>query len=76
MILEISQGAIFGIVVGIAVVIALIAFTINRILKLKIKKNDKPTEEEIVAEEMNRVLKPIDDDQTARAVNEYKEEDE
>lgn len=76
MILEISQGAIFGIVVGIAVVIALIAFTINRILKLKIKKNDKPTEEEIVAEEMNRVLKPIDDDQTAKAVNEYKEEDE
>ncbi|MCQ2802139.1 MAG: hypothetical protein MJ225_00405 [Bacilli bacterium] len=76
MILEISQGAIFGIVVGIAVVIALIAFTINRILKLKIKKNDKPTEEEIVAEEINRVLKPIDDDQTAKAVNEYKEEDE
>lgn len=76
MLLDISQGAIFGIVVGVAAVIALIAYIINKLLKLKIKKTEKPSEEEIVAEEMNRVLKPIDDDETAKAVNDYKEEDE
>lgn len=76
MIYEISQGLIFGIVIGVAALIALIAYIINRLLKLKMKKTDKPTEEEIVAEEINRVLKPIDDDETAKAVNEYKEEDE
>ena len=45
-------------------------------LRPRLKKDDKPTEEQIVQEEMNRILKPIEDDETAKAVSEYKDEEE
>ncbi len=71
-----NGGIIFLIILGAAAVIALIAFLIYLYLKPKLKKDDKPTEEQIVREEMERVLKPIDDEETARAVEQYKDEDE
>lgn len=75
--LEINQGLmIFLIVLGAVVVIALVAFSIYRFLRPKMKIDDKPSDEEIVSEEMNRILKPIDDDETAKAVNEYKDDEE
>lgn len=68
--------AIFLIIFGIIVGIALVAFLIYLYLKPKLKKDDKPTEEQIVQEEIERLLKPIDDEETAKAVEQYKDEDE
>ena len=67
---------IFLIILGAAVGIGLVAFLIYLYLKPKLKKDDKPTDEQIVAEEINRVLKPIDDEETAKAVEDYKDEEE
>ena len=38
--------------------------------------SDKPTEEQIVEEEMNRILKPVDDEKTAEEIEDYKDEEE
>ncbi len=77
MILAIDSGIlIFLIVLGAAIGIGLVAFLIYLYLKPKLKKDDKPTEEQIVREEMERLLKPIDDEETAKAVEQYKDEDE
>ena len=67
---------IFLIILGAAVGIGLVAFLIYLYLKPKLKKDDKPTDEQIVAEEINRVLKPIDDEETAKAVEDYKDEED
>ena len=71
-----NGGIIFLIILGAAAIIVLIAFLIYLYLKPKLKKDDKPTEEQIVREEMERILKPIDDEETAKAVEQYKDEDE
>ena len=71
-----NTGFILLIILGAAAVIALVAFLIYLYLKPKLKKDDKPTDEQIVREEMERVLKPIEDEETAKAVEQYKEEDE
>ena len=71
-----NGGIIFLIILGAAAVIALVAFLIYLYLKPKLKKDDKPTEEQIVREEMDRILKPIDDEETAKAVEQYKDEEE
>lgn len=71
-----NGGIIFLIILGAAAVIALVAFLIYLYLKPKLKKDDKPTDEQIVKEEMERVLKPIEDEETARAVEQYRDEDE
>ena len=68
--------AIFLIIFGIIGGIALVAFLIYLYLKPKLKKDDKPTEEQIVREEMERLLKPIDDEETAKAVEAYKDEED
>ena len=67
---------VFLIVIGVAVDIGLVAFLIYLYLRPKLKKDDKPTEEQIVREEMDRLLKPIEDEETAKAVEQYKDEDE
>lgn len=66
----------FLVILGSVVVIAAVAFLIYLYLKPRLKRDDKPTEEQILNEEMNRVLQPIDDEETAKAVEQYKEEDE
>ena len=76
MILEIGGIGIFFIILGAAAGIALIAFLLYLYIKPKLKVDDKPTEEQMVEEEMKRILKPIEDDETAKAVSEYKDEEE
>ena len=71
-----NGGIIFLIVLGAAAAIGLVAFLIYLYLKPKLKKDDKPTDEQIVREEMERILKPIDDEETAKAVEQYKDEEE
>ena len=77
MTLAINSGVlVFLIVLGAAIAIGLVAFLIYLYLKPKLKKDDKPSDEQIVKEEMERILKPIEDEETARAVEQYKDEDE
>ncbi len=76
MVLAISQElTIFLVVLAVVVVVAGVAFLLYLYLKPKLKKDDKPTEEQILHEEMDRVLQPIDDEETAKAVEQYKDED-
>lgn len=77
MILEQNQGLIiFLIVLAAAAVIAIIAFLLYLYLRPKLKVDDKPSDEQIVDEEMKRILKPVDDKETADAISEYKDEEE
>ena len=73
-----NQGLmIFLIVLGVAFAIGAVSLLLYfLLLRPKLKKDDKPTEEQILREEMDRILKPIEDEETAKAVEEYKDEDE
>lgn len=71
-----SEGLLtFLIVLGSVVFIAAVTFLIYIYLKPRLKRDDKPTEEQILNEEMKRVLQPIDDEETAKAVEQYKDEE-
>ena len=65
----------FIIIISIAAVIAIVAFIIYRLLMPKLKE-DKPSDEDILNEEMTRILQPIDDPETAKEVSEYKNEED
>lgn len=72
-----NEGLItFLIVLGVVVVIALVTFLLYLYLKPRLKRDDKPSEDQILDEEMKRVLQPIDDEETAKAVEQYKDEEE
>ena len=73
--------AMTGIITFVAVivgagVIALVAFLIYRFLNPKIKQDKQLDEKEALEEELNRVLEPIDDDEVAKEIAEYVEDDE
>lgn len=65
----------FIIIISIAAVIAIVAFVIYKLLMPKLK-DDAPSEEEVLNEEMTRILQPIDDAETAKQVSEYKNEED
>lgn len=67
---------VFVIVIGVALAIGLVALLIYLYMRPKLKRDDKPTEEQIAQEEMNRILQPIEDEETAKAVEEYRDEEE
>ena len=67
---------IFVIVIGVALAIGLIALLIYLYMRPKLKRDDKPSDEQIAQEEMNRILQPIEDEETAKAVEEYRDEEE
>ena len=67
---------IFLAVIGVTGLIALVTFIIYRSTHPRLKEDDKPSEEEILHEEMDRILKPIDDDDTRKAVEDYQEKDD
>ena len=77
MIYAISTGLLtFLVVLGSASVIAIVAFLIYLSLKPKLKEDDKPSEEAIVAEELDRILVPVEDEETAKAIASHKDEEE
>ena len=65
---------IFIIVVAGVGVIGIIAFIIYRILRPRLK-DDKPSEEEILQDELNRVLQDVEDEKTAEEIKNYKEDE-
>ena len=65
------------VILGVAGIAAIVAFGIHRSLHPTIKEDeDKPSEEEILKEEMDRILEPIEDEETAKKIEDYKEDDE
>lgn len=66
---------IFLIILGAAGLIALVAFIIHRLMHPKLKE-DKKDEQEIVKEELNRVLVPIEDEKTAEEISNYKDKED
>lgn len=79
MILNEGLGGIItlGAIIGVVGVIALASFLVYRVTHPKLKEKAKEiNEEEVLKEEMNRILTPVDDEETARQIENYKEEDE
>ena len=62
------------IVVGATALIALVAFIIYRVLRPRLKE-EKPSEEEILQDEMKRVLEDVDDPETAKQISDYKQDE-
>ena len=63
------------VIIAVAAVIAVVAFLIHRFLHPKLKsENEKPADEQILKEELNRVLEPVEDEETAKEISEYKDE--
>ena len=66
----------FIVIVAVAALIAIIAFVIHRFLHPKLKsENEKPSDEQMMKEELDRVLEPIKDEKTAEEVNNYKDDE-
>lgn len=64
------------VIIGVTGLIALVTFIIYRYTHPRLKENDKPTEEQILHEEMDRVLKPIEDDELRKEIEDYQEKDD
>ena len=65
------------IIVGAFGVISGLAFIIYRLLNPKLKNDDqKPSEEQITQENLDRYLKPIEDEEVAKQISDYKDEEE
>ena len=62
------------IVIIVAAVIGLVAFIIYSFLRPKLKE-EKPSDEEILEDEMNRVLEDVEDEETAKQISSYKEDE-
>ena len=62
------------VVVGVTAAIALLAFIIYRFLRPKLKE-EKPSEEQILQDEMNRVLQDVEDPEAAKQISDYKEDE-
>ena len=65
---------VFLIVFGAIALIALIAFIIYRTIRPRLKE-EKPSEEEILQDEMKRVLQDVEDEQVAKQISDYKEDE-
>ena len=62
------------VILGVAGAIALLAFIIYRVLRPKLKE-EKPSDEQILQDEMNRVLQDVEDPETAKQISDYKEDE-
>ena len=69
-----SPIIIFLIVLGVVAVVALVAFIIYRTIRPKLKE-DKPSEEEILQDEMKRVLQDVEDEEVAKQINDYTDDE-
>lgn len=70
---------IFLIVLGSFGLIAIIAFVIYRLLRPKLKgenKEPEKTEEDYAKEELDRILQPIEDEKVSNEIQEFKQNDD
>ena len=69
-----SQLIVLLVVILVAAVVALAAFVLYRVLRPRLKE-EKPSEEEILQDEMKRVLQDVEDEEVAKQISEYKEDE-
>ena len=68
---------VFLIVIGVFAAIAIVAFILYRILRPKMKDEEKkPTEEDYAKEELDRVLQPVEDEKVSKEIQDYKQNDD
>lgn len=67
---------IFLIVLGFFALVAIVAYIIHRILRPKLKDEEKQDEKKNAQEELDRILQPVEDDKVSEEIQNYKEEDE
>ena len=65
---------VFVIILAVTAVVALLAFILYRILRPRLKE-DKPSEEQILQDEMNRVLQDVEDENVAKQISDYKDDE-
>ena len=65
---------VFIIIIIATAVVALLAFILYRILRPRLKE-EKPSEEEILEDEMKRVLQDVEDAEVAEQISNYKEDE-
>ena len=66
------------IVIGAFAFIAIVAFIIYRLLRPKLKDENKEqkTEQDYAKEELDRILQPVEDEQTAKEISNYRQNDD
>ena len=69
-----SQLLVFIIIIAATAVVALLAFILYRILRPRLKE-DKPSEEQILEDEMKRVLQDVEDENVAKQISDYKDDE-
>ena len=62
------------VILGVAGAIALLAFIIYRVLRPKLKE-EKPSDEQILQDEMNRVPHNVEEPEAAKQISNYKEDE-
>ena len=65
---------IFVIILAVTAVVALLAFILYRVLRPRLKE-DKPSEEQILEDEMKRVLQDVEDEEVAKQISDYKDDE-
>ena len=65
---------VFLIVFGAIGLIALLAFIIYRTIRPRLKE-EKPSEEQILQDEMKRVLQDVEDERVAKQISDYKDDE-
>ena len=65
---------IFVIILAVTAVVALVAFILYRILRPRLKE-DKPSDEQILEDEMKRVLQDVEDEEVAKQISDYKDDE-
>ena len=65
---------VFLIVFGAIGLIALLSFIIYRTIRPRLKE-EKPSEEQILQDEMKRVLQDVEDEQVAKQISDYKDDE-
>ena len=69
-----GQLIVFIVIIGATAIVALLAFILYRILRPRLKE-DKPSDEEILEDEMKRVLQDVEDEEVAKQVSDYKDDE-
>ena len=69
-----SQLIVFIVIIAATAVVALIAFILYRILRPRLKE-DKPSDEQILEDEMKRVLQDVEDEDVAKQISDYKDDE-
>ena len=65
---------VFIIIVAATAVVALLAFILYRVLRPRLKE-EKPSDEEILKDEMSRVLQDVEDEEVAKQISDYKDDE-